>query len=196
MISPQMSAWVRVWAWAWVSGDGGGGAVLLFRRPTGAQSRLQGPRPRRAAELPGGGGGSAPAAAPPGVPHDTGLGAGAGVWGGSWASRRLSPQKPKTNPPKKGRGKEGKGNFSVRWAAVPRAGAAGSGVRRWVPAARRAPGGDGLRGDPRGQPRARHRGKFSQVSPPRRCAPRCAPAAAVRSGDQRSTFWRRVVSCY
>lgn len=121
-----------------------------------------------------------------------------GRWrgGGSWASRRLSPQKPKPNPPKKGGGKEGKGNFSVCWAAVPRAGAAGSGVRRWVPAARRAPGGGGLRGDPRGQPRARHRGKFSQVSPPRRCAPRCAPAAAVRSGDQRSTFWRRVVSCY
>lgn len=50
-------------------GKGGGGCLLLFRRPTLAQNRLQGQRPRRAGELPGGGGGSAPASAPPGVLH-------------------------------------------------------------------------------------------------------------------------------
>lgn len=45
------------------------GALLLFRRPSGAQSRL---RARGAAELPGGGGASATAAAPPGAPPDSG----------------------------------------------------------------------------------------------------------------------------
>lgn len=87
MISPQMSAWVRVWAW--VSGGQRGGVLLLFRRPTGARSRLRGPRPpegRRAA------GGRRGLRACCGSPHHTGRGVQLGT--AASLSKKNIPQTP------------------------------------------------------------------------------------------------------
>lgn len=186
MISPQMSAWVRVWAW--VSGGQGGGVSFYLGGPLvrGAGCGARGPR--GAGELPGGGGGSAPAAAPVTTP-----GGGCG-----WARRRpspkkISPQRPQNPKPKRQQQKKGFAGRRCRGR-----GAAGSAVPRRVPAARGAAGRRGPAGPP--GPRSAP-GPGSEESLPGSLRPPCSaagcgPVAAVRSGAKRSAFWRSVVSCY
>lgn len=186
MISPQMSAWVRVWAW--VSGGQGGGCLLLFGRPTGARSRLRGPRPpggRRAA------GGRRGLRACCGSRHDTGRGVRLGT-AASLSKKNIPPTPPKpqaqeTTTKKGFAGRRCRGR-----------GAAGSAVPRRVPAARGAAGRRGPAGPP--GPRSAP-GLGSEESLPGSLRPPCSaagcgPVAAVRSGAKRSAFWRSVVSCY
>lgn len=137
-----------------------------------------------AAKVPGGGGASAAAAAPPG-PLPT---AGRGVRTGSAGAPRKNPTPKQIN--KKITRKRGE---TGRCCAVePRARRCGSGQSgsagpepRRVPAAPRAP-----RAPPGSPPGPAPR----KVGPALR--PLRVPAAADGSGDERSAFWRSVVSCY
>lgn len=170
MISPQMSAWVRLWAWV-----RRGRALLLFRRPDGAQIRLWGPRPRRTVELPGA------AEAPPLLRLSRASFATADR-GCSWAS------KPNKHPPKTQEtgaiGKGGGGGAAGRaLLAAGYRGFAGSGPQP-VPSAWGATGRSGLLGDPMGPLGARNRGKFSQLrrrAAPHPAAPRSRPLGAAVS---------------
>lgn len=155
MISPQMSAWVRVWAW--VSGGQGGGCLLLFGRPTGARSRLRGPRPpggRRAA------GGRRGLRACCGSRHDTGRGVRLGT-AASLSKKNIPPTPPKPQA------QETTTKKRVCWAAVPRAGRC---RQRGTPA-RPCSAGSRRQARPRRaprapvSPRARQRGKFARLPP-------------------------------
>lgn len=166
--------------------------LLLFRWPTGAQSQLRGPRTWRAGELPDGGGGSAPALAPSGVPHDSGRGC-------SWAWRRFSQKKSPPNNFLKG-GETGKEAFARRRCRGQCAAGSGSAAGPEAsPCSAESDRQSGIRGDPRGPPGSSAGSGIEESFPgysPCCFAPRCTPVAAVRSSDKRSAFWRSVVSCY
>lgn len=150
---------------------------------------------RGAAEVPGGGGGSAAAAAPPGAPADSGR----GLRMGSARSPRKKLQHPNTKRPhqtnKNQQGKGGKWEGAGRWSRGQGAGGsgqsgsaalAGPGLRR-VPAARRA-----TAGTPGVSPGPGTEESWRSYA----AAPLRVPVVAVRSGDERSAFWRSAVSCY
>lgn len=162
MISPQMSAWVRVWAW----GSWRGGLSFYLGSPAALRA---GCGARGAAEVPGGGGGSAAAAAPPGAPPDSGRGLRMGSGG---APRKNSNTQTQTNKQQQNkitrkRGRNGKVlGGGAAGKALPAAGTAAARGRSRGESLQRG----GHRGDPRGHPRARHRAKLSQLRG--RAAPR------------------------
>lgn len=155
MISPQMSAWVRVWAWV-SGGQGGGGSPFIWAAHWCAE-------PAAGPAAPGGPASCRGAAGAPRLlrlpsRHRAG---GAAGHGGVPLQKKYPPNAPKTPSPRDNNKKR------VCWAAVPRAGRC---RQRGTPA-RPCSAGSRRQARPRRaprapvSPRARQRGKFARLPP-------------------------------
>lgn len=187
MISPQMSAWVRVWAWVSEAGDSPFFQVAhRCSEPAAGPADLEG---RRAA---GWRRGLRTCFGPLRRPSRQRSGVQLGM--AAFLSEKKPPQQFFKG------GETGKEAFARRRCRGQCAAGSGSVAGPEAsPCSAESDRQSGIRGDPRGPPGSSAGSGIEESFPgysPCCSAPRCTPVAAVRSSDKRSAFWRSVVSCY